>query len=93
MNDVLSMYSTVRGNALAYMPLFVHPVEPLSRAAFKRLCTVSRSEEGSNQAAAESDTLYAWETFLLNVEGMAVQVARTSLIILSVQYTYHNYNY
>ena len=66
---MLSMYDIVHTNALAYMPLFVHTVEPLSRGSFKQLCTVNRSSEGSNKAAVESDTLFAREMFLLNVEG------------------------
>ena len=69
MNDVLGMFDVVAANAAAYMPLFVHADEPLTRAAFKRLCTISRSPEGSNKAVEEEDTLYSWEMFLLNVEG------------------------
>ena len=82
---MLSLYDVIRGNAVAYMPLFVHAVEPLSRGSFKRLCTVNRSSEGSNKAAAESDTMYAWETFLLNVEGMTLQADMTDFIVISVQ--------
>jgi len=76
---VLSMYDVIRTNAVAYMPLFVHTVEPLSRGSFKQLCTVNRSSEGSNKAAEESDTLFAWETFLLNVEGTTLQADMTGL--------------
>jgi len=64
MNDVLGMFDVVAANAEAYMPLFVHCDEALTRAAFER-----RSAEGSNKAIQEEDTLYSWEMFLLNVEG------------------------
>ena len=56
-NDVLSMYDVIGTNAVAYMPVFVHAVEPLSRGSFKRLCTVSRSSEGSNKAV-HADLFY-----------------------------------
>ena len=70
MNDVLSMYDVVCANATAYMSLFVKTQQPLTRAMFKDLCVVNRSVTGSNKAAEEEDSLYAWEVFLLNVEGL-----------------------
>jgi len=70
MNDVLGMFDIVSANAMAYMPLFVYTTTPLTRAAFKHLCVAKRSADGSNKAETENDTLYAWEVFLLNVEGM-----------------------
>jgi len=69
MNDVLSMYDVIVANAQAYLPLFVRNSEPLNRDGFKQLFVIYRSQEGSNNAMREDDTLYSWEVFLLNVEG------------------------
>jgi len=69
MNDVLSLYDTIRANGDAYLQLFTYSRTKLTRASFKALCVVEKSEDGSNNAAHEADTLYAWEVFLLNVEG------------------------
>ena len=69
-NDVQSMYDIVVANAEAYLPLFVRPAETLTRAAFRRLCVVEHSAEGSNNYIREEETLYSWEIFLLNVEGL-----------------------
>jgi len=69
LNDVLSLYDIVRANATAYLPLFVTASQAITRCTFKQLCVYERSVAGSNKATEEGDTLYAWEIFLLNVEG------------------------
>ena len=81
MNDVLNMFQIVSANAMAYMPLFVYATTPLTSAAFKRLCVTQRSADGSNRAAAENDTLYAWEVFLLNVEELTSTVTLGDLLM------------
>ena len=82
MNDVLSLYEVIRAHAMAYMPLFVTSPEPLTRHALKRLCVFERSSDGSNKYAQEADTMYAWEVFLLSVEGS--QPMSSAVILLSL---------
>jgi len=48
---------------------------PLNQFAVPASCTVQRSSEGSNKPAP---CTYAWETFLLNTEGMTLQAETTS---------------
>jgi len=81
MNDVLSMYDIIRTKPWHTCHcLFM----PLSHFAVPASSTVQRSCEGSNKAAAESDTLYAWEAFLLNTEGMTLQAEMTGLIVIFI---------
>ena len=70
MNEVFGSFDTIKANAPAYLPLFMHVDDPLTRAGFKQLCMYERSADGSNRSSAESSTIYAWEMFLLNVEGL-----------------------
>ena len=70
--------------AEAYLPLFVHVPNPLTRLSLKQLCVYERSEPGSNKAAAEEDTLYAWETLLLNIEGTSYASAVQGVVIICV---------
>jgi len=74
LNDVLGVCEVICANATAYLPLFVSAPVPLTRTAFTRLCVTERSTEGiqfqlNYNFRAEEVTLYAWEVFLLNVEG------------------------
>ena len=74
--------NVVQREAEAYLPLFVHVPNPLTRLSLKQLCVYERSEPGSNKAAAEEDTLYAWETLLLNIEGTASAVQGVVIICI-----------
>jgi len=80
MQDVLGTYDVVRRDAEEYSPVFVHRPSPLTRLSFRQLCQYDRSDAGSNKAATEEDTLYAWEIFLLNSEGKQFIHARVLLI-------------
>ena len=54
----------------AFKPLFCTAPQPLTRSQLRNLFVVQWSEVGTNFREQEEDTVYAWEQFLLAIEGM-----------------------
>ena len=71
MNDVSGFWDRiVLKHSKVFQELFCSKSEPLCKTSFEALVTVHYSEVGSNQRHKEDETVYAWELFLLDIEGM-----------------------
>ena len=57
------------GNPECFTPLFINEERPLDFEALRCMYKINWSEAGSNFRAAEDDTVYAFESFLLECEG------------------------
>ncbi|XP_060921705.1 uncharacterized protein LOC132995645 [Labrus mixtus] len=69
MNTFGKLWDLVKGNWIAFLPLFTNMQEPLSKAAFKAIFTYSYSSRGTNRREEEEDTIYCWELVLNMIEG------------------------
>lgn len=69
MNSCAQFWNMVERDWGAFMPLFTHNSEPLSRCGFRELFTVNWSIEGSNKRDQEEDTMFQWECFLMSIQG------------------------
>lgn len=65
----------------SFKPLFCCRPHTLTRSHLRDLFTIHWSDAGSNLKDIEEDTVYAWEQFLLAVEGMT-RISRLSLHVM-----------
>lgn len=71
LNTIHSFWNKVHEDPALYLPFFVGSIIPsLTRQLLKSQCEIQYSEEMSNDRAIEESAVYAWETFLKNVEGL-----------------------
>lgn len=70
-DSVLNLHKVIVANASRFQSLFTHdPAEfCLTRRSFKALFRYMYSDEGSNKRRQESETVYAWEMLLQDIEG------------------------
>lgn len=72
MNDVCGFWELVLQNANVFKTSLCTPPAVLDRESFLSLCHSNFSEEGTSKRIGEEDTQYAWESFLLDIEGKSI---------------------
>ena len=70
MNDVGGMWDLIRDNSTLFCPLFCQVQSPLRKEDMDNITHYNFSEVGSNAKKLEDESVYAWEVFLQEVEGL-----------------------
>ena len=77
------LWEKVKRNPGTASELFIHSYKPLTMADVKKLYIVEYSPQGSNNRIKEEDTVYSFEIFLQNCQGIHYHF-KTSLIWFNV---------
>jgi len=64
------MWDLIATNTDQFLPLFCHQPKALSKNDMDKMVQYDLSDLGSNQRVLEDDTVYSWEYFLQDVEGL-----------------------
>ncbi|XP_022099747.1 uncharacterized protein LOC110984172 [Acanthaster planci] len=74
------MYDQVKRSPGATAQLFVYTNNNLRKADLKKTYTITYSLEGSNNRTQEEDTMYSFETFLLECEANSTGVSLSEVL-------------
>ncbi|KAH3864856.1 hypothetical protein DPMN_027887 [Dreissena polymorpha] len=69
-NQVFGLWDIMASHPEVCLPLLSRAPEPLTRTTLRDLFEPVYSVAGSNNRAQEEETVYAWEAFLQDIEGV-----------------------
>ena len=72
MNEVSGLWDLVKKNPTIFKDMFCCKPNELNKDVFDTLYTVELSLHGSNQRAGEEQTIYLFESFLQDIEGILI---------------------